>query len=91
MATTKVSEALARPIRGVGQTGAGLLVTELIDSTIWDMNDKQFGLVVLILGGLISFAQNAIENYLGKAVLRDVPPKEVPVIDNDTPEAVEGE
>lgn len=83
MATTKVSEALARPIRGVGQSGAGFVLTQLIDSTIWDMNEVQFGLVVVILGGLVSFLQNTIENYVGRAVLREVPPKEVVVVDNE--------
>jgi hypothetical protein len=78
----KVNEAVARPARTAVQATPAFLITSFIDSTIWDMNDETFGLVVLILTTVFSFVQTAIENSRGKGLMRNVPPKEAPVIDD---------
>lgn len=82
---TKVSDAVARPTRGVLQGGAGWVVTEGIDAFLWDMNDRQYGIAVIILGALVSFIQNTVENRAGVAILRDLPPKPQPVVENINP------
>jgi hypothetical protein len=75
-----VSDAVARPVRTVSQGGAGWVITELIDSFLWNMNDRQYGILVIALTGVIGWAQVVIENHYGKAVLRTVPPAKSKVI-----------
>jgi hypothetical protein len=81
--TATVSEAVARPVRGLGQGGVGWVVVEAIEAfNIYDFTEKQYGLAVVIISALVSFLQNLLENKLGKGLLRKVPPKEVPVVDS---------
>lgn len=80
----QVSEAVARPVRGLGQGGAGWVVTEAIEAFgLYDFTDRQYGLAVFLLSALFSFLQTTAENrgWL-KPVLRSVPPKTVPVTDD---------
>lgn len=76
----QVSESVARPARTAIQATPAFLITQLIDA-FYDLNDTQFGLVVLILTALISFVQTEIENQAGKGLLRSVPPTKSPVVD----------
>lgn len=78
-AKKQVSEAVARPARGVIQATPAYIITSFIDSTVWDMDDQTFGLVVVGLTAVFSFIQNKLENKKGKAWwLRSVPPESVP-------------
>lgn len=80
MMATRISEVVARPARGAGQGGAGWIVTETIEAFgIYDFTEKQYGLSVFILGVVFSFLQTLIENRLGKAFLRQIPPKDSPL------------
>lgn len=73
-----VSEAVARPARGAVQGGLGWIITENIDAFIVDLSERQYGALTALLAVIISFAQNAYENYRGKGLfLRDVPPNNV--------------
>ena len=83
MANSKVSEALARPARTVGQGGAGWVVTELIDSFLWDMNDRQYGILVIALTAVFSWLQVQIENRSNRALLRNVAIQNIPKTDNN--------
>lgn len=76
-----VSEVLARPLRTAPQGGGAWAVTEFIDAFIHNMDDRQYGILVVLLTIFFSYAQTAIENYKGKAFLRQVPPLKVPVVD----------
>lgn len=78
----QVSESIARSGRTAIQATPAFLITELIDS-FHDLSDYQFGIVVLLLTAGISFVQTEVENYLGKAVLRSVPPTKSPVVDEE--------
>lgn len=80
---TKVSEAVARPVRGAVQGGAGWVVTEFIDAFFWDMNDRQYGILVVAAGAVLSYIQNKLEERAGVALLRDLPPKPQPVVEHD--------
>lgn len=86
MARQTVSEVVARPIRGGIQGGAGWVATEGIDAFLWDMNDRQYGIAVVILGIVISFIQNLAENHWGKAFLRDLPDTPQPVVEDEKKE-----
>jgi hypothetical protein len=77
----RVSDSVARPIRGAIQGGAGWVGTEFIDAFLWDMNDRQYGIAVIVLGTLFSWIQNLTENRLGMAILRDVPEVDPKVVD----------
>lgn len=76
-----VSEALARPLRTSGHLLVANVVTEFIDAVVYNMNDRQYLAVAALLTIFFSFLQAAIENYTGKAVLRTIPPADVPVVD----------
>lgn len=91
MSTTRVTEALARPVRTGGQMVPSGVITEVIDVFIYDLNEKQyaalFGLLVLLFGWL----QVLIENWKGVAFLRKLDvPAEVPAVDSTpTPNPVD--
>lgn len=70
----RITEVVARPIRTVGQGTIGWVITEVVDAFVWDMDDRQYGIAVIALGGLVSFAQNAWENRIGRGFLREIPP-----------------
>ena len=88
-----VSQSIARPVRtGLQLVSAGVLV-ELVDSTIWDMTDRQYAAVVAALTMVLGFIQVVIEDSTGKALLRvpSPPAPEVDVVeeaDNPPPPAV---
>lgn len=77
----RVSEVIARPVRTAGQLGAGAVITEFFDAFVRDLTDKQYAAMLGLLTLLIGAGQVAYENWKGKALLRSVPPKEVPVSD----------
>lgn len=75
---TQVSEAIARPVRTLVQAAPAGVITEFIDAFLWDMSDRQYAALVVLLTLVISFGQNAWENSRGKGLfLRNVPPTEV--------------
>lgn len=63
--------AAKRPIRTATQGAPAWILTEAIDSMLWDMDDRQYGVMVLLLTMVISYAQTAIENWHGSGFLRD--------------------
>lgn len=79
----KVSEGVARPVRGLGQGGAGYLIVDLADEfTAWEPTTRQYGLAVLAVGAIVSFIQNTGENRgWFRPVLRTVPPTTAEVLD----------
>lgn len=81
---TKVTEAVARPVRSLGQGGAGYVIVDVLDEfTAWEPTTRQYGLAVLVLGAVVSFIQNLGENRgWWKAVLRTVPPVKAEVVDD---------
>jgi len=85
MADTKVSDVVARPVRTATQAAPAWIITEFIDAWIYDMDERQFGVLVLLLTMLIGGAQVAIENHFGKAFLRNIPEPDAPVVGDDDP------
>lgn len=83
MARKTVSETIARPLRTAPQGGLAWAVTEGIDAFIVDMNDRQYGILIVLLTMLFSFLQTAVENGIGKALLRTLPDHPQPVTDTD--------
>lgn len=83
MSKTRISDAVARPLRTGPQAGAAWAVTEGIDAFLVDMNDRQYGILVVLLTMAFSFLQTITENYFGKAFLRKVPDSGTPVVDED--------
>lgn len=82
MSNTTVSTTVANPIRTGVQGGAAWVVTEILDSfEIIAMDERQYGAVIVGLAMLFAAIQNATENYLGKAILRTIPPTEAKVVD----------
>lgn len=80
---TRVSEAVARPVRTATQGGLSWAVVEGIDAFFWNMDERQYGVAIVLLGILFSFIQTAIEDGLGKAFLRDLPDTGVPVVEDE--------
>ena len=86
---SRITESVARPVRGLGQGGVGYLIIDCLDEfTTWEPTTRQYGLAVLLVGSIVSFIQNTGENRgWFKAILRTVPPTEAEVVDevdNDT-------
>lgn len=80
MSTAYVSEAVARPVRTAVQATPAWIMTEAIDSFVYDMNDRQYGVLVLLITMLIGFIQTLIESKIGKAFLRRASVTEVPAV-----------
>ena len=76
----RVSAAVSRPTRTIGQGGAGLATAELLD-TFLDLSQAQVFLIALLLTPFYSWVQALVENRLGVGILRDVPPRTDPVVD----------
>ena len=77
-----VSESIARPVRTALQLGAATTITECVDAFLTDLTTQQYGALVAGLTLVLSCVQAALENSTGKAVLRQIPPREVPVADD---------
>jgi len=77
-----VSEVIARPTRTAVQATPSFAVTEFIDAFLYDMSDRQYGALVVLLTLIVGLVQNAVENYSGKGFLRKVPPTDAPVVDH---------
>lgn len=75
----RVSEGVARPVRGLGQGGAGYLLVDLLDEfTAWEPTTRQYGLAVVALTTLMSFIQNLAENRgWVRPILRTIPNPQV--------------
>lgn len=78
-----VSETVARPLRTAPQGGIAWAVTEGIDAFFYDFSDRQYGILVVLLTMLVSFIQTTVENGIGKAFLRRVPPTQAPIVDTE--------
>ena len=75
MAQSKVSEAVARPMRGVVQSGPAFAVIEIIEAyELYNFTDRQYGVTLIVLTSIVSAVQNFLENRRGKGFfLRTVP------------------
>jgi glucose uptake protein GlcU len=78
-----VSAAIANPIRTGVQLVPSAVITEFIDAFVYDMSEKQYLALAALLLLVVSFTQNAVENYQKRGFLRQVPPTNVPVIDDE--------
>jgi len=65
-------ESITRPTRTAGQGAAAYAAVEFVDSWLYDMTDRQYAALVVALTIIIGWAQVAIEDWRGKAILRDV-------------------
>jgi hypothetical protein len=75
-----VSTAVAAPIRTVIQGTPAWAITEFLDAFgIVHMDERQFGVTVLLLTAIIASLQNLVENAQGWGFLRRVPPTDTPV------------
>lgn len=79
---TGLNEAVARPIRTLMQAGPAYALVEFWDAFFTHLNAQQYAAAVVVITMALSAIQTAIENGLGKGILRSVPPKTVPVVDS---------
>lgn len=77
-----VSEAVARPVRTGIQLGTAGVLTEFTDAFIIDMTDRQYLASAALLTLVLSWIQALVENRAGVGLLRNVPPRKVPVVDD---------
>jgi hypothetical protein len=80
---SNISDAVARPIRTAAQGGTGWLIVEFIDAFFYDLTDRQYGIAVALATVLLSWIQNLLEDKAGTALLRDIPAREVDVVEKD--------
>lgn len=81
-----VNESVARPVRTVTQGVVAGALLEVIDSTVWNMPERTYAGLLVLLTALVGFIQVWSENRLGKAFLRQLEPKEAPLVDEDNDE-----
>ncbi len=79
---TRVSDSVARPVRTLGQLTASAVFTEFIDAFLYDMSEKQYAALLGLLTILFTWLQVIVENWRGKALLRNIPEKPAPVVDS---------
>lgn len=80
MSNTTVSESVARPVRTAAQMAPSFALVLLIDETVYDFSDAAFGALVVLVGVVFGFIQNALEDRQGQGwFLRKVPEPDVPV------------
>lgn len=79
-----VSEVVARPVRTALQLGAGTGIAAAVDA-FHDLTGEQQTAVAFVVTLVLSMVQAAVENKTGKALLRNVPPRDVPVVDDAPP------
>lgn len=79
--TTRVSEALARPARTAIQAAPAAAITEFVDAFFYDMADKQYAALLVMLTLLFGWLQAAYENAQGKGLwFRKVGSTTAPVV-----------
>lgn len=83
-----VPSAVARATRTGAQGSLAWAVTEGVDAFIYDMDDRQYGIAVVLLSFLFSFIQNTVENGIGKGIFR-LPTAETPIVGDRS--ALDGE
>lgn len=86
---TGIRDTIARPVRTAAQGGTGWLVVEFIDAFVYDMSDRQYGIAVALATVVLGYLQNVVENLSGVALLRDLPTKEVDVVEKDETGVIE--
>lgn len=85
-----VSSAGRKGARTAGQGGAGWAVVEAIEAFhLYNFDERQYGITIFILGGVICVIQNLIEDRLGKGILRTPVPREASSSSNDGVNAIE--
>ena len=75
----QVSAAVSRPTRTAIQATPAVVLTDVVDVFLHNLTDREYGVIVALLTILIGWAQNLVENRLGKGLLRRVPPTTDPV------------
>ena len=75
-----VSESIARPVRTAVQMGLSAAIVQAVDATV-DLTGEQVTAYTLLGTIVLSCVQAAVENRTGKALLRSIPPRDVPVAD----------
>ncbi len=86
---SNLTDAIGRPVRTATQGGLGWLIVEFVDAFFWNMDERQYGAAVALLTVLISWIQNLVENRAGVAFLRELPDKEVDVVEKNEKGVVE--
>ena len=76
-----VSQAVARPVRTGVQGGVGWVVAEFIDAFLWNMDERQYGILIVLVTMVAGWIQVLAENHFGKAFLREIPEPPAPPAD----------
>lgn len=66
----RISEAKARAARTVVQMTPAAVIVELVDSTFWDMDERQYAAIFAALTLVFAWVQVLIENKTGYALFR---------------------
>lgn len=80
---TRVSTAVAAPIRTGAQLGVAFVLVEFVAAFLaTDWTERQYAAAVGLATVLVTGLQHLVENRTGHAVLRDVPPTTAAVVDD---------
>lgn len=79
---SKISQSIARPARTAGQGGLAYAIVEVIDAFGAGFTGRQYGALLLLLTIVVGALQVVVENRLGRALLRYIPPTDAPLVDS---------
>lgn len=85
---SKFSQKVARPARTAGQGSVAYAIVETLDAFGADFTTRQYGALVLLLTITLGFLQVLIEDHLGIALMRKMPPTAVKAVEVE-PELVD--
>lgn len=85
---SKFGQKVARPARTAGQGGLAYAIVETLDAFGAEFTTRQYGALVLLGTIIVGFLQVVLEDRLGVALLRKMPPAEVDAVERsgDQPE-----
>lgn len=62
---------VGRPVRTAVQGTVAYALVEFVDAFAFDMSERQYGAAVVLLTLVLSWVQVLVEDFTGKALLRD--------------------
>lgn len=83
--SNKISQAVARPVRTATQLVPAIVIVDVVDVFVFDFDDRQYAAAAAFLTMVFGWATVLIEDWKGKAFLREIPEPAAPVADEVTP------
>lgn len=80
-----VSDVVARPVRSAAQGSVAWIAVELVDSFFYNLDERQYGVLVAALTVVFGWVQVLVENKVGVGFFRkpEPPPRQLEPVEAD--------